>query len=141
MGTDIHIVAQVQDENGKWRDIETAGYDIENRCYTWFTFLDGTREQLTNEVRKEGIIPLSAPRYAPEGFETCEEECGTTHNGTWMGYGIISWATLYEILEHEKIQPVNPRYPGVRVGPIDELERLFAGHDPSKCRIVFGYDS
>ena len=137
MGTDIHIVAQVRNNEGIWEDIPTDGYDIDQRRYSWFTFLDGTRD------RGEGIIPISKPRGRPEGFSITEPDnpydFDTYHNDTWMGYGVSSHVTLAEILEHEKKQPALLYRD--RIGPIEELERLFAGHKPENCRIVFGYDS
>lgn len=145
MGTDIHIVAQVKDSNGVWQDIPTAGFDICNRNYTWFTFLCGERSYNTNEQRKMGITPIAKPRGAPEGFKVDVSEDpydpGNSYKGQWMGYGVSSWVTLAEILEHEKNLPDTLYKDCIyRVGPIDELERLFSGHKPEDCRIVFGFD-
>lgn len=130
MGTDIHVVAQVRDAEGVWRDQPTGGFDICGRNYTWFTFLCGVRQGLTTS-RGIPVTPIAPPRGAPEGF------------GHWMGYGVTSWVTLAEILEHEAglPKPLYPEWPACRVGPIDELERLFRGHPPDACRIVFGFDS
>ncbi len=138
MGTDIHVVAQVCDADGIWRDIDLIGKNLLNRSYTWFTFLDGTRSDITNGDREMGIIPISARRGAPDGFEEhVENEIDTYHGDCWMGYGVTSWVTLAEIIEHAQKQPPL-EHP---IGPIDELMLLFASHDPHKCRIVFGYDS
>lgn len=147
MGTDIHIVAQIQGEDGVWRDINVPR-DVENRSYTWFTFLDGTRADVTNGTRKLGIIPIITERRgAPEGFEERPasdsfDNADFYHGDKWMGYGVSNWATMAEIIEGEKRQPEIHGYePNVRVGPISDLEDLFSGHDPTKCRIVWGYDS
>lgn len=148
MGTDIHIVAQTQGDDGVWRDLEIiAGFSLEARNYTWFTFLDGTRGSITNDRRELPIIPIAKPRGKPDGFAISEprswDDCDTYHGEKWMGYGVTSWVLFSEIIEGEKMQPkpIWLLHPEVRVGPIDELERLFLGRDPEKCRLVFGYDS
>lgn len=149
MGTDIHIVAQIQGEDGIWRDVDTSGVELENRSYTWFTFLDGTRADVTNDKRQIGIVPVVTDRRgAPADFEEhpasdAFDNADFYHGEKWMGYGVCNWATLGEIIAGEKRQPKPlPTFPeDVRVGPIDELERIFAGHDPNRCRIVWGYDT
>jgi hypothetical protein len=133
MGTDIHVIAQVKNELGVWEDVPLVGENIENRNYTWFTFLDGCRKDRVGIY----IAPISKPRGAPEGFHVDSDHGDAFYKDKWMGYGISSWATLQEILDHEKTLP--PMM--YRVGPIDELEETFTGHDPKNCRIVFGYDS
>lgn len=147
MGTDIHVVAQVRDSDGVWRDID-YDCDLENRNYTWFTFLCGERSEVTNKDRKLNIVPIDSPRGCPEDFETSYGDdrysVDCSHGDKWMGYGVSSWVTLEEILEHEKHlpNPIYKEFPDIkRIGPIQELEQLFAGYKPCDCRIVFGFDS
>lgn len=141
MGTDIHVVAQIR-KAGVWEDFSIDGYEIENRNYGWFTFLCGVRS------RGDGIVPIAECRGAPEGFRVDPRrhtyDVDTEYKGKWMGYGVASWVTMREILDGIARLP-SPIYPGwpliTQIGPIDELKRLFVGHQPEDCRIVFGFDS
>lgn len=134
MGTDIHIIGQRLGDDGVWRDIDTPE-SIHNRSYTFFTFLDGTRERITNGDRGKKIEPIAQPRGKPADVITTEEGYDTIYNGVWMGYGISSYCTLAEIFEHAK------KYAPQWVAPIDDLEQFYSGDDPNKIRFFWGYDS
>lgn len=145
MGTDIHVVIQFLNSKGEWEDTEQPkDSPLENRNYTWFTFLDGCRSQVTNQDRGLGIVPMLGSygsqnyRGVPPGFAT--EPYGDyeeAHDGKWMGYGVANWCTLQELLDHAEAHP-NRHNP---TDKIEWLQKFTVPLRPDHVRIVWGYDS
>jgi hypothetical protein len=146
MGTDIHIVAQFLNADGKWEDCDPVPRHLEPRNYTLFAMLDGTRDYLIENP--PAPICTEGP---PEDFDVGEEDC--QHNGKWMGYGACGHATLAEILAYDLGQIITPATlpHHARGGPaplrdsvggwVEALRRFFIPLVPEACRIVWGYDS
>lgn len=121
MGTDIHMVVQRKNEQGKWEDV-AHNYD-EGRDYTLFAWLGDVRNGtgFAGVPTHNRIDPLSSNRGLPHDFEVTgdPEEGSACHPITsldvmgeyrrkyhvpgepmeiWMGYHDYSWLTADEIL-------------------------------------------
>lgn len=109
MGTDIHMIAQTKNHQGKWETIPNIVYT--GRCYDTFAILADVRNGIGFAGVKtgEGFAVISEPKGLPDDLEVDEEGSVTIadypwnakeegrHYTRWLGDHSHSYLTLAEI--------------------------------------------
>lgn len=155
MGADIHLVTQVRQPDGTWRDVEpdyrcpacqgTGKYGTSPAC-AWcggsgkggqYDWRDYRIFALLADVRNgDGVEPLAAPRGLPADFDV-DDARGPNHlehGGMWMGDHSHSWLTVAELSAHQD-------WPEDAMFAQDFLPAIAKLGEPDAVRIVFGFDN
>lgn len=130
MGTDIHLVAQVFDEDTEvWKT--SAIHAPQDRDYSLFYALTGIRGNDKNPGRI-----VAAPRGLPQGVTVDSRGYMRDEPHAFLGNHSHSWLLLSELREFDWDWWLKstPFYRWV----FDQLSLLGAG---DKVRIVFGFDA
>ncbi len=103
MGTDIHMITQVQDPSGVWRTV--PGVAFHDRNYNTFAQLAGVRNGrgFAGCDLGAGFIPITEPRGLPEDVSKWLE--GESDGGDdALGDHNHSWLLLSELLAYDTTQ-------------------------------------
>ena len=152
MGTDVHMIVETQQRNGKWKYVEELGMD---RNYEFFDFLANVRGSsyypLVDNLRSTLPADLSEEALQKIAQGKCDDPL-VYNQGLFLGEYGFGTLTLETFKKHrwkhvwKKYLHYNTEFgeEDTNYGVLFNISRmLFAliSHGTRPTRIVFGFDS